>query len=106
MLVAPAHLRGVEGDAGQRGSVVEVAFAQSHPGGQNLAVAGDVTGSGQPLGEVELIAGPGPVGGHDRGPGQQQMHPRPPRGRGANAAESGQQPPADLAHLFCVFRRS
>ena len=105
LLVVPPALCRVQGDAGQRGGVVELAFAQSHPGGQNLAVAGDVTGCGQLLGEVELIAGLGPVGGHDRGSNQQQMRPCPPGGRGAHVGEIGQQPLADLAHLFCVAGR-
>ena len=76
-LVTSVRPSGGQCRAGQRGGVVQLAFAESHPGGQHLGSAGNACRFGQLLGEAELVAGPRPVGRDDRGSDQQQMRPRP-----------------------------
>src|SRR5690349_10318497 len=96
-LVTSVRLCAGQCSAGQHGGVVELAFSEGHAGGQHRGVAGNPTGFGQLLGEVELVAGPWPIGRGDRGPSQQQMRPRSACRWGGRAAKTGQQPLADLA---------
>ena len=96
-LVTSVRLCGGQRPPGQRAGVVKLAFPEGHPGGQHLGFADNASGSGQLLGEAELVAGPRPIGRDDRGPNQQQMRPRPACRWGGHGTETGQQPLTDLA---------